>query len=132
SEATGRGGVQIQRVGAGVWGGVAGAGEDLGAGWVKTRAPATIQAATLPLPLSLGGTTVRVTDSQGTQRDAPLLFVSQLQTNFQIPAGTANGTASVSLITGNVVRSGSINIASGDPGLFTANPTGTGVASAGA
>jgi len=45
-------------------------------------------AVSLPLPTSLAGTVVRVRDSAGTQRDAPLFFVSPTQVNYQIPAGT--------------------------------------------
>src|SRR5262249_59027412 len=98
----------------------------------QSLATLTQPATTLPLPLSLAGTTVRVRDSRGTQRDAPLFFVSPGQVNYQIPPGTENGPASVTLISGaSVVSGGSINLASVAPGLFAANPNGQGVAAAG-
>src|SRR5205085_5374781 len=39
-------------------------------------ATATISATTVPLPTSLAGTTVKVRDRLGAERDAPLFFVS--------------------------------------------------------
>jgi|GEM_PF-2040283 len=111
--------------------GTALASEAIGAGFGQNLATLTQPATTLPLPLSLAGTTVRVRDSRGTQRDAPLFFVSPGQVNYQIPPGTENGPASVTLISGaSVVSGGSINIASVSPGLFAANPNGQGVAAA--
>lgn len=54
-----------------------------------------------PLPLELAGTRVMVRDSEGIERSAPLLFVSPGQINFQIPAGTAQGFASITIIGGD-------------------------------
>jgi uncharacterized protein (TIGR03437 family) len=88
-------------------------------------------ATSLPLPTSLAGTVVRVRDSAGTQRDAPLFFVSPTQVNYQIPAGTENGAAIVTIISGDgSVSSGSVTIAAVAPGLFAANANGQGVAAA--
>ncbi len=56
-------------------------------------ATSTQSAASLPLPKTLGGTTIKVRDSAGTERDAALFFASPTQINFQIPPGTANGNA---------------------------------------
>ena len=91
-----------------------------------------IQAATtVPLPTALAGTTVRVIDSSGADRLAPLYFVSPGQVNFLIPAGTAAGQARI------IVRneeghtaSGTVNVERVAPGLFTANTNGQGTAAA--
>src|SRR6185295_1108114 len=55
-------------------------------------------ATTLPLPTELGGTTVNISDSRGTVRDAPLLYVSPGQINFYVPPGTATGIATITII----------------------------------
>jgi len=44
-------------------------------------------AATVPLPTTLAGTTVRVRDSAGVERLGPLFFVSAGQINYQLPPG---------------------------------------------
>lgn len=88
-------------------------------------------ASSLPLPFSLAGTTARIRDSAGFQRDAPLFYVSPGQVNYLIPAGTENGAASVTIISGNgAVSAGSVNIVSVAPGLFSANANGQGVPAA--
>jgi len=101
--------------------------------------PTSVQsAATLPLPLTLAGATVRVRDSLGIDRIAPLFFVSATQINHLIPNGTANGTATVTVTRNNglltngaaIVSTGSINIATVAPGLFAANANGQGVVAA--
>src|SRR5262249_58032418 len=71
------------------------ASEAIGAGFGQSLATLTQPATTLPLPLSLAGTTVRVRVSRGTQRDAPLVFVSPGLLNYQHPPGTENGPASI-------------------------------------
>jgi hypothetical protein len=62
----------------------------------------TTQSATaLPLPTALGGTTVRVRDSLGDERLAPLFFVSPQQINYLLPAGTAPGAVTITIISGD-------------------------------
>lgn len=86
---------------------------------------------TVPLPTTLLGTTVKVRDSAGTERSAPLFFVSSGQINAQIPPGTANGSAQVVITSGDgKVSTGTIQISGVAPGLFTANSSGAGVAAA--
>jgi len=93
-------------------------------------ATATQAATSVPLPTTLAGTTVKVKDSAGTERLAPLFFVSPGQINHQIPPGTATGTATVTVTNGNTtVATGTAQIASVAPGLFSANSSGQGVAS---
>ncbi|MFN0107571.1 MAG: PQQ-dependent sugar dehydrogenase [Blastocatellia bacterium] len=84
-----------------------------------------------PLPTNLGGTQVTVTDSAGTNRNAPLFFVSPTQVNYLVPAGTANGNATVTITNWNgVVSRGAVQINPVAPGLFTANSSGRGVPAA--
>jgi len=92
----------------------------------------TIQIATAsPLPNELAGTRVIVKDSANVERTAPLFFVSPTQINFQIPPGTAAGTASVTVLSGFGSSSfGTAQIVNVSPGLFAANATGNGLAAA--
>ncbi|MFN0112509.1 MAG: putative Ig domain-containing protein, partial [Blastocatellia bacterium] len=88
-------------------------------------------ASATPLPTTLAGTTVKVKDSAGTERLSPLFFVAPSQVNYQIPPGTAVGSASVTVTSGdNKISLGTINVAKVAPDLFTANASGTGVPSA--
>ncbi len=91
----------------------------------------TQAAASLPLPATLAGVSLKVTDSAGVERLAPLFFVSPGQINYVIPAGTANGPATLTVMNaGEPVASGESQIASAAPGLFSANSSGAGVAAA--
>ena len=93
-----------------------------------------IQAAsTQPLPTKLAGISMWVKDSAGAERLAPLFFVSPGQINYQVPPGTANGPATVTVTSGAAsIATGAAHIASVAPGLFSANSNGQGVAAAGA
>jgi len=93
-------------------------------------AAGTDAATTVPLPTSLRNTRLVVKDSTGTERDAALFFVSPTQINYLMPAGTANGVATVTVISdGTTVASGIAEIAQVVPALFTANATGEGLVS---
>lgn len=83
------------------------------------------------LPTSLNGVTVKVKDSAGTERVAPLWYVSPGQINYYIPEGTKTGTATVtvSYVT-RVLATGALQIEAVAPGLFAANANGAGVAAA--
>jgi uncharacterized protein (TIGR03437 family) len=91
----------------------------------------TQAANTLPLPTTLAGTTVRVQDSAGVERLAPLFFISPAQVNYLVPPGTALGEATV-IVTGNdgAVSTGKVRIAAVTPALFAANANGQGIAAA--
>ncbi|MBS1791707.1 MAG: choice-of-anchor D domain-containing protein [Acidobacteria bacterium] len=94
-------------------------------------ATSTQEAATVPLPTQLAGTTVTIKDSTGTDRLAPLFFVSANQINYQMPPGTATGQTAVTIRSGNgTVSLGAMALAMVAPGLFAANATGQGVAAA--
>jgi len=88
-------------------------------------ATGTASASSLPLPTSLDGTTVTVTDSAGVARVAPLFYVSPPQINFEIPPSTATGTASVSIQSqGGGTQTANIQIGNVSPGLFELNGSG--------
>ena len=81
------------------------------------------------LPIMLLGTTVRVKDSAGVERPAPLFFVSPTQVNYQLPSGTALGAAIVTVTSGNLKQStGNIIVSAVAPGIFTATSDGKGFA----
>jgi uncharacterized protein (TIGR03437 family) len=94
-------------------------------------ATATQEAMNLPLPFTLAGTTVKVLDITGTERLSPLFYVSPLQVNYQIPAGTAAGPVTVTITSGDGrVSVGAAIIAPAAPSLFTFNQSGMGAAAA--
>lgn len=94
-------------------------------------ATSTVAATALPLPTSLAGTSIRVRDSTGTERLAPLFFVSAGQVNYQIPPGTASGRATLTLTNGlGVVSIGTVTVSGIAPGLFTLDGTGRGLVAA--
>jgi uncharacterized protein (TIGR03437 family) len=76
-------------------------------------------------PTTLAGTTVNVTDSAGVTRPAALISVSATQVTYQIPPGTAPGTATVTITAGDGV-SGTVQlqIAAVAPGIYTLNSSG--------
>ena len=93
--------------------------------------PTTQSARTVPLPTTLGLTSVRVRDSAGTEKLAPLFFVSPTQINFLLPSGLAAGGATVNVLRESSLSSvGTLLIEPVAPGLFAANATGQGLAAA--
>lgn len=88
-------------------------------------------ATTIPLPTELAGVTVKIRDSAGTERNAPLFFASDAQINFLVPLGAINGAATVTVMRGTTaVGAGTFNVDTVSPGLFTANSNGQGVPAA--
>lgn len=105
--------------------------ESIVAAFGQGLATATQVATTIPLPTSLAGTSVKVTDSAGINRNAPLFFVSPNQINYLMPSGTANGLARITIVSGTrEVASDAIEIQIVHPALFSANANGEGVAAA--
>jgi len=110
--------------------------ESIVSGFGVNLATATEVAGSVPLPTTLAGVSVAVTDSEGRQRSAPLFFVSPEQINYQIPPGTSLGEGAVSVLRGidplggNVLASGNVQVANVAPALFSANSDGRGVAAA--
>ena len=107
------------------------AAEAIAAGFGSGLANGTAVAATLPLPTTLGGASVRVRDSAGTERLAPLFFAAPMQINFLLPPDTANGAAAITVTNGaTTVAAGTVQVDAIAPGLFAANANGQGVAAA--
>ena len=121
----------LTTVSAASFGGDLFASESIVSAFGANLATGTQAASLAPLPTSLAGTTLRIRDSIGIERLAPLFFVSPGQVNYQIPVGTAAGTASATVTSADgSVAAGSIQIANVAPSMFTANSTGQGVAAA--
>ena len=93
--------------------------------------PATgTEAGSTPLPTSLGGVTVTVTDAAGTQRQAPLIYASQIQINFVVPDGTVPGHATFTIANGSSTVLGSTNVLNVAPTLFSMSGSGVAAATA--
>jgi uncharacterized protein (TIGR03437 family) len=105
--------------------------EEIVSGLGSALADNTAAAAAVPLPYYLEGTSVKVTDSAGVERFAPLFFASPRQVNFAIPAGTISGPATVTVAAGDgSLSAGTVNVSAVAPGLFSADSSGAGVAAA--
>lgn len=102
------------------------ASESIAAAFGAGLANSTESASGVPLPTTLGGVSVKVKDSLGVERNAPLFFVSPTQINFQVPPGTAAGAAAISAGSG----AGVLQITNVAPGMFSANASGSGLAAA--
>jgi uncharacterized protein (TIGR03437 family) len=88
---------------------------------------------TLPLPTTLAGVTVSITDSEGVTRLAPLFAARSTQINCLIPAGTAPGSATLTVTTPLGTTSAiDIEVVALAPGLFAINGGGLGLAAASA
>lgn len=79
----------------------------------------TAEAGSFPLPLSLGGASVYVVQSSQSPIQAPLVYASPIQINFQVPSGLTAGTANfyVTLGGGNSL-SFTVNVVSAGPSIF--------------
>lgn len=107
------------------------AAESIASVFTLGHGAATEVATTNPLPTTLSGVSVKVRNALGVTRTAPLFFISPEQINFQVPAGTSTGTATVFIETGGVTRNyGQVQITQFAPGLFAANASGNGVVAA--
>ncbi|MBS1807092.1 MAG: SBBP repeat-containing protein [Acidobacteria bacterium] len=81
------------------------------------------------LPTTLAGTTVKIKDSEGVERLAPLFFASPEQINYQIPPNTPVGGALVTVTAEDgTVSIGTIQIVDVAPDLFSADSSGKGAA----
>ncbi|MEO6726923.1 MAG: SBBP repeat-containing protein [Blastocatellia bacterium] len=109
--------------------------EEIVAVFGANLASGTDIAQTVPLPTSLLGSSVKVKDKTNAERTSSLFFVSPGQINFQIPPGTAEGKATITVTSTtadgqNVQTSTTVLIEKTAPGLFTANANGKDVAAA--
>ena len=79
----------------------------------------TTESTTAPYPTTLGGTTVKLTDSSGVSQLAPLAYVSSTQVNYIVPGSAALGPATVTVTaSGGATSTGTVNIAAIGPGIF--------------
>jgi uncharacterized protein (TIGR03437 family) len=121
----------VATVSAASYSGAALAAEAIAATFGTGLATGTFSASAVPLPTSLGGTTVRVRDSAGVERLSPLFFVSPAQVNYQLPPGTVTGHALMTVTSGaNTVAIGALPVSAVAPGLFTADANGQGLPTA--
>ena len=89
------------------------------------------EAPELPLPLTLAGRSITVTDSTGSATLAGLFSVSPDRIEFLVPFATSIGQALITISgTERVVAIGLVEIEPVAPGLFSADGTGQGVAEA--
>jgi uncharacterized protein (TIGR03437 family) len=88
----------------------------------------------LPLPTELAGVSVQVADSNGGVHLAPLYRVSPTAIEYMLPAATAAGTATVTLLYGGVPSDAmtQAQVQTVAPALFSANGDGQGAAEASA
>jgi uncharacterized protein (TIGR03437 family) len=84
-------------------------------------ASATVAASVVPLPTTLGGTSITVIDSLGVSRPAPLFYASPTQINYEIPDGTAIGGSVISIATPDGIISVQQPIVGVAPGIFNVN-----------
>ncbi len=111
--------------------GAAHAAESIVAVFGTNLANATETASGLPLPMTLLGASVTVRDNIGVERFAPLFFVSPNQINFQMPTGTPEGKATITVTNGqNPNVSATVWVNNVAPALFSANANGQGVPAA--
>lgn len=90
----------------------------------------TAAVTSLPLPVTLGGVSVEVSDSAGMVQNAGLLFVSPDQINFLMPA-VAIGPVTVMVLSGSkLVARGTVQVQSSAVGVYSASGNGSGVAAA--
>src|SRR5215813_8001350 len=78
-----------------------------------------------PLPLTLGGVSVKIGAA-----DAGLFFVGTTQINFAVPPGLDDNPSATITVTNsdNTTRTGTFAIVRSAPGVFTVNSGGTGLA----
>lgn len=92
-------------------------------------APELIVAPNGAWPLTLGGVSLEITDSQGQTFLAPIYFVTTNAIGYLVPAGIAPGNATARLITfTGATITGTFMVERLVPGMLTANATGSGVA----
>ena len=94
----------------------------------SSLANSTATAQTTPLPTTLAGASIQITDSAGLTQSCPLFYASPAQINLLVPDGVASGPATLT------VRQGSgssvwakVAVESVAPGLFSVNANGQGV-----
>lgn len=86
----------------------------------------SMAATSLPLPTSMAGVSVTVNGNA-----APLLFISPTQVNYLVPTNVDPGAAVVRVLNnGSVITTGTVNVETISPGVFTFLSSGKGLAAA--
>jgi endoglucanase len=105
--------------------------DSLVSGYGSGLANETKLASTVPLPDSLSGVQLELTDSAGAKVFAPLVYVSPGQVNYLVPAEVASGKLDLALTNNRIVVSrGTLEVDRVSPSLFSANSDGRGIAAA--
>ncbi len=109
-----------------------GAPEMIMAGFGINLTTTTAAATTTPLPTTLAGVSVKLTDSKGLSQPLPLFYASPTQINYLLPANLAQGIATFEIIqsNGQVTARGAISVNAIWPGLFTTGQNGRGLVAA--
>jgi uncharacterized protein (TIGR03437 family) len=83
----------------------------------------------MPLPTTLGNTSINIIDAAGLLWPAALYLVSPSQANFVLDPQTTIGPALVTVSSrGSIVATGTVQVNTVAPALFSANASGSGVA----
>jgi uncharacterized protein (TIGR03437 family) len=118
----------ISSTSAGNWGPIV-APDSIAAGFGSNLATQTTAATSLPLPTTLGGATLNVTDSAKGNEAAGFYMVSSGQVNFLVPSNAAVGLASLTYTaSGGAQTPGTALLSNVAPAVFAANQNGTGAA----
>lgn len=100
--------------------------EGLAAAFGTQLAAGPVSAASTPLPTMIAGVNVTVNGVA-----APLLFISPTQINYVVPTNVDPGTAVLRILNnGNLIGTGTVNVESVSPSIFTVTADGKGVPSA--
>jgi uncharacterized protein (TIGR03437 family) len=95
-----------------------------------TNLASTGAQATLPLPFTLAGASVTITDDNGSQAAMPLFYAGPQQINAQIPSGVNSGAAVLTISTPSGGVQSTVMLATVAPGLISANGDGKGAPAA--
>ncbi|MFN0124211.1 MAG: hypothetical protein ACKV2V_27240, partial [Blastocatellia bacterium] len=117
-----------QSVSAASYAGTTIAREAIAAAFGVSMANGSQGAMTLPLPLSLAGTTITIRDSAAVEHSAPLFYASPTQLNYLIPPAATTGPATLIINSADGgVSTHTLRIADVAPALFTADASGAGL-----
>ena len=121
----------VSSISAASYAGTAVAPESIAASFGDKLAPSVVVNTSAALSQALAGSTLTVRDSAGVLRLGRLYFVSPGRINYEVPAATAVGEATITVLTGTGSTStGKVTIKNAAPGIFTANGNGAGVPAA--
>jgi uncharacterized protein (TIGR03437 family) len=100
----------------------------ISAAFGSNLASGILSATTLPLPTTLGATSISILDASGQTLSASLFYVSPGQVNFLVPDNAQAGNGTLTLMVNGQSASLPIQIGGTDVGIYSANSSGTGAA----